>query len=76
MKKNRIYVKVIPRSSKREVIETGPGEYKVYLNAPPADGRANRELIEILAEYLALPKSAVNIVGGRSARTKIVEIGE
>ena len=70
----RIYVKVSPRSSKNEVVKISEGEYKVKLTAPPVDGEANVMLIKILAEHFDVPKSSLSIVGGKSAKTKIVEI--
>ncbi|HBO17058.1 MAG TPA: hypothetical protein DD451_03585 [Candidatus Moranbacteria bacterium] len=71
----RIYIKVIPRSSMNKVEKISEGEYKVKLTAPPVDGKANDMLIKILAEYFDVPKSSLNIVGGKSARTKMVDIG-
>lgn len=70
----RIYVRVSPRSSKNEVVKISEGEYKVRLTAPPVDGEANVMLIKILAEHFDVPKSSLSIVGGKSAKTKIVEI--
>jgi uncharacterized protein len=70
----RIYVKVIPRSSLNKIEKISAGEYKVKLTAPPVDGKANEMLIEILANYFNVSKSQVDIVGGKSARTKIVDI--
>ncbi|MFA7209005.1 MAG: DUF167 domain-containing protein [Parcubacteria group bacterium] len=70
----RIYVKVSPRSSKNEVTKTAEGEYKVRLTAPPVDGEANAMLVKILAEHFGVSKSSVQIIGGKSAKTKIVEI--
>ena len=70
----RIYVKVSPRSSRNEVTKTSEGEYRVKLTAPPVDGEANAMLIKILAEHFDVPKSSLSIIGGKSARTKIVEI--
>lgn len=70
----RIYIKVIPRSSKKEVTKTAEGEYKVRLTAPPVDGEANKQLIEMLAEHFGVGKGAVSILGGKSARIKIIEI--
>jgi uncharacterized protein len=71
----RIYVKVIPRSSLNKVEKISQGEYKVKLTAPPVDGEANKMLIEILADYFEVSKSQVEIVGGKSAKKKIVDIG-
>lgn len=70
----RIYVKVSPRSSRNEVTRMAEGEYKVKLTAPPVDGEANAMLIKVLAEYFDVPKSSISIIGGKSAKTKIVEI--
>lgn len=70
----RIYLKVSPRSSKNEVTKISEGEYKVKITAPPVDGAANEMLMKILAEYFDVSRSSVQIVGGKTARTKIVDI--
>jgi uncharacterized protein (TIGR00251 family) len=70
----RIYIKVTPRSFKNEVIKISEGEYKVRITAPPVDGEANEALIKILSDYFKVAKSNIKIVGGRSARTKIIDI--
>lgn len=70
----RIYVKVIPKSSQRIIIKTSKGEFKVKLTAPPVKGQANKMLIEMLADYFNVPKNGVKIVGGLSAKTKIIDI--
>jgi uncharacterized protein (TIGR00251 family) len=70
----RIYIKVSPRSSKNEVIKISEGEYKVKLTATPVDNKANDMLIRILADYFNLPKSSLKIIGGKTAKIKIIEI--
>ena len=70
----RIYIKVLPRSSRNEVTKISEGEYKVKLTAPPVSGEANKKLIEVLADYFDVSKSQVEIVGGKSARVKMVDI--
>jgi uncharacterized protein (TIGR00251 family) len=72
---NRIYLKVIPRSSKNEVVKISEGEYRVKLTAPPVNGKANDALIKVLAQYFTVSKSSITIVGGKSAKTKMVDIG-
>jgi uncharacterized protein len=69
----RINVRVIPRSSKN-LIEWEEGALKVHLTAPPVDGAANDALIALLAQCLAVHKRDVQIVRGRTGRSKIVEI--
>jgi len=70
----RIYIKVSPKSSRNEVTKISEGEYKVKLTAPPVDGKANEALINILARHFKVAKSSVRIVGGKTAKTKIVDI--
>lgn len=48
--------------------------YKIYVTAPPEDGKANKKVIELLAEYFKVPKSQIRIVKGEISRNKIVEI--
>lgn len=70
----RIYVKVSPRSSKNEVIKISEGDYKVKITAPPVDNQANEILVKVLAGYFKVAKSSIIILGGKTARTKIIEI--
>ncbi len=70
----RIYVKVIPKSARKEITKISKGEYQVKLTALPIKGKANKMLIEMLADYFSVAKSLVSIVGGKSAKTKIVDI--
>lgn len=70
----RIYVKVIPRSSKNEITKVSAGDYKIKLTAPPVGGKANAMLVGLLADYFKTSKSSIKIVGGKSAKTKIVDI--
>ena len=70
----RIYIKVIPRSSRNKIEKISEGEYKVWVTAPPVDGKANDMLIQILAEHLGVPRSCLKIIGGKTAKTKIIEI--
>ena len=48
---------------------------KVRIAAPPADHRANQALLDFLRESLGVPRSALRIVQGHTARRKIVAIG-
>jgi len=70
-----IEVKVEPRSSKRQIIGVmDSAVLKVKLTAPPVDGSANEQLIELLAEITGVRKSQIKIVRGLSAKRKFVEI--
>jgi len=73
----RISIKAKPAAKRTEVrAETGPtGEYFVVaVTEPPREGRANRAIVEALAEYFKVPVSRVRIISGFTSREKIVEI--
>jgi uncharacterized protein (TIGR00251 family) len=66
---------VTPRAGKNEITKISEGEYKVKVTAPPEKGKANEKVIELLAYHLAVPKSSVKIVAGKTARIKLIDIG-
>ena len=68
-------VKVIPRSSKSEIVgELADGTIKAKIAAAPEKGRANEALIELLAATYGVPRAAVEIVSGHSNPLKLVRI--
>jgi uncharacterized protein len=67
-------IRVIPRAAKAGVAGTRDGAILIRLTAPPVDGAANAELIEILAAALDLPRRAITIVGGERGRSKRVRV--
>jgi uncharacterized protein YggU (UPF0235/DUF167 family) len=44
------------------------------VRAPPIEGRANQELIALVAQHFECVKAAVSIKSGTSGRLKLVEI--
>ncbi|MEW6116679.1 MAG: DUF167 domain-containing protein [Nitrospirota bacterium] len=69
-----IEVKVIPRSSKKEIIGTVDATVKIKLTAPPVGGAANEQLIELLADRFGVKKSDITIMKGESSTRKTVKI--
>jgi uncharacterized protein (TIGR00251 family) len=69
-----ISVRVIPRAGKSGIAGTRGDALLVRLQAPPVDGAANAELVEVLARALQVPKRAVEIVSGDRSRTKRVRV--
>ena len=68
-------IRVIPRAKKTEIIGTlADGALKIKLKAPPVDGKANEELVKFLSEEWCVTKSEINIIRGKTSRTKIIEI--
>ena len=75
----RIAVRVTPRGG-RDAVDgwmvdaAGRPLLKVRVSAPPADGAANAAVLKTLAEALGLPRSALSLAAGASARVKQVEV--
>lgn len=65
---------VQPRARKDELGGLHGGRLKIRLQAPAVENRANEALVELLAQLLKTPKSAVRILGGERSRTKRVAI--
>lgn len=71
----RIVVQVVPRASKTEVAGMyGDEALRIRLNAPPVDGKANRELVRFVAESLGVPERAVTLVSGQTGRRKTLRV--
>ena len=72
--KTIITAKVYPRSTTPGVEKTGVKEYKVRVKAAPDKGRANAEVIDLLAGHFSVPRSCLTIARGHTGRNKIVVI--
>jgi uncharacterized protein (TIGR00251 family) len=66
-------IKVIPKAKKEKIVET-EGTLKVYLTEPAEDGKANKRLIEVLAEYFKVKKYNLEIIRGLKSRDKVIAI--
>ncbi len=67
-------VHVRPRASRSALAGVHDGVLALRVCAPPADGRANDAVIELLADTFGVRASAVEIIKGASARRKLVRI--
>lgn len=71
-----IEVKVIPKSSKIELVQLNEKSFKIKLTEPPEKGKANQQCIEILAKYFKVRKQDVTIIQGSTSRNKKVMIND
>ncbi len=67
-------IKVIPKSSKTEIIEESNNSFKIKLKAVPEKGKANAELIKFLSKHFKTAKSNIQIIKGKAGKNKIVGI--
>lgn len=71
----QIKIKLLPRSSINQIMETDEtGELKIKIKSPPVDGEANDELIRFLNKEWNIPKSNIKIIKGEKSKHKIIEI--
>lgn len=66
-------IRVQPGARGTRLVMT-PAECKVFLQERAVDGRANTALVEELAGWLGVAKSAVTLVRGHTSRDKVVAI--
>jgi len=67
-------IKVEPRSSRAGIVGPYGDALKVKLTSPPVEGKANKELIEVLAKEFRITKKDVEIISGQSSKNKIVRL--
>jgi uncharacterized protein len=67
-------IKVKPNARKSSLERLPDGTWKAELKSPPVDGKANAELIALVAEHFRCPRAAVSIKAGASGRMKLVKV--
>jgi uncharacterized protein len=68
----RVYLQ--PRASRDEIVGSHKGALKIRLTSPALENRANRHLVEFLAQRLGVAKSCVAIASGQRSRSKTVVV--
>lgn len=71
-----LQIKVKPNAKQQKLEQQADGSWLAHLKSPPVDGKANTELIKLLAQRFAVTKSQVTIKSGGAAKLKLVEIVE
>ncbi|MFZ1080813.1 MAG: DUF167 domain-containing protein [Candidatus Kryptoniota bacterium] len=69
-----IKVKVHPSSKENEIIKKNEDSFEIFVRAKPVDGKANEAVMDLLAEFLKVPRSKVRLLKGSLTRNKIVEL--
>jgi uncharacterized protein (TIGR00251 family) len=71
----KIRVRVTPNSKIEEVIKEGD-TFLVRVKEPPKEGKANRAVVKLLADYFGVPQSQIAISSGFSSRNKVIDISK
>jgi uncharacterized protein (TIGR00251 family) len=69
-----IQVKVKPNARVSLLEEVDGAPWRAQIKSSPVDGKANMDLITLVARHFACSKSAVSIKSGRASRLKLVQI--
>lgn len=67
-------MKVVPRASRSGIAGSVGDRLKVRVAAPPEKGRANDEVVDVVAKALGVPRRSVRIVAGAGSPLKDVEV--
>lgn len=70
----RIFVKAKPSAKEQFVQKIDENHYVVSVTEPPVGGKANLAIVRAVAGYFGVGILQVNIVSGRAAKQKIIEI--
>ncbi|MDB5943235.1 MAG: hypothetical protein JWQ13_2801 [Ramlibacter sp.] len=71
-----LQVKVRPNARASSLEQAADGSWLAQLKSPPVDGKANEELIALVARQFACRRAAVSIRSGASGRMKLVKIDD
>jgi uncharacterized protein (TIGR00251 family) len=69
-----IKIRAEPRASLSGIAGTYGEGLKIKLTSPPVNGKANKELIEVLAKEYGIHKRDVEIISGKNSKNKVVRL--
>ena len=69
-------IKVVPGSSKTAISGLLDGKLKVKVAAAPERGKANKVLVDFLADQLGIRKKLINITSGLTSPVKYVQVSD
>jgi len=72
----KISVRVKTRAKAEKVERAAGGNFVIWVKAVPTDGKANRAVLQLLADYFDVAPSSLRIVSGHTNRDKIIAIAE
>ena len=70
----KIVITAKPHAKVNRVERIDDTHFRVFVKAPPRDGKANEAVLKALGEYFHLPKSRLSLVRGGASTTKVVEL--
>jgi uncharacterized protein len=71
-----LQIKVKPNARQSSLTQADDGTWVAQITSPPVDGKANLELIGLVAAQMGCAKAAVSIKTGATGRMKLVRIDD
>jgi len=71
-----VQIQVKPNSRASLLEQNEDGTWLAQIKSPPVDGKANEELIGLVAKQFGCRKAEVSIKSGGSSRIKLIQIAE
>ena len=68
-----IALRVTPKASRNRIV-LEDGQLRVYVTVIPEDGKANAEVVKLLAKALGVAKSRLTLIQGQTARDKVFRL--
>lgn len=70
----KIKVAVKPNAKHEKIEKMSDTEYRVWVKAPPTEGKANKAVIKALAAYFSISHSAITLIHGTHSKIKILQV--
>jgi uncharacterized protein (TIGR00251 family) len=70
----RLNVKVVPGSSRNQIVGWLGDALKIKVTAPPEKGQANDAVVKLLASTLGVSTNDIEVVSGHSSPSKVIAI--
>lgn len=62
------------KSANPKLFENNDNHFEVFVKEPPLKGKANKRIIQLLAEYFKMSPSKIKIIQGFKSKEKVLEI--
>ena len=69
-------LKIKTNSKENKIEKRKDDEFRVFVKVKPEQGMANQKVLELVAEYLHVPRNKISLIKGHTAPSKIIEIRE
>ena len=70
----RLRLRVAPGAARSGIVGRHGDAWKLRVRGAPERGRANADVLSLLAETLGVPERSLTLVSGHASRDKIVEL--